>query len=603
VAKRISDGGYESLELSIAGTTDKLTVKYFFSSNDPSNTLNPVQQVKFADGTTWDLNAIKARVFAGTSGADSIAGTTQNDVISGQAGADTLYGRTGDDALNGGDGDDQLYGEAGNDTLDGGAGNDWLDGNVGNNVYLFGRGDGQDVIAGVNDTTAGKLNTVQFKAGVSPSEVVAKRISDSGYESLELSIAGTADKLTVRYFFSSNDPSNTLNPVQQVKFADGTTWDLNAIKAQVFAGTSGADSIAGTTQNDVISGQAGADTLYGRTGDDALNGGDGDDQLYGEAGNDTLDGGAGNDWLDGNVGNNVYLFGRGDGQDVIAGVNDTTAGKLNTVQFKAGVSPSDVVAKRISDSGYESLELSIAGTTDKLTVKYFFSSNDPSNTLNPVQQVKFADGTTWDLNAIKAQVFAGTSGADSIAGTTQNDVISGQAGADTLYGRTGDDALNGGDGDDQLYGEAGNDTLDGGAGNDTLAGAAGADVYRFAAGYGVDTIQENDSTAGVVDAIQFAGASPILQSSVTFAHVGSNLEVRLNGTGDKLVLQSWYSGTAFHVEEFRFTDGSVLTDTQVQAMVSAMAAFLPEPAGATDDRILGRTGADTLSTLAVSGLV
>ena len=50
-------------------------------------------------------------------------------------------------------------------------------------------------------------------------------------------------------------------------------------------------------------------------------------------------------------------------------------------------------------------------------------------------------------------------------------------------------------------------------------------------------------------------------------------EVLLNGTADKLVMQNWYLGGQYHVEEFRFSDGSVLLDTQVQSLVSAMASF------------------------------
>jgi Ca2+-binding RTX toxin-like protein len=57
-----------------------------------------------------------------------------------------------------------LHGGTGNDTLEGGAGNDTSSGDAGNNVYLFGRGDGQDNIRS-NDSTAGKLNVLQFKEG------------------------------------------------------------------------------------------------------------------------------------------------------------------------------------------------------------------------------------------------------------------------------------------------------------------------------------------------------------------------------------------------------------------------------------------------------
>src|SRR5690606_27726527 len=136
----------------------------------------------------------------------------------------------------------------------------------------------------------------------------------------------------------------------------------------------------------------------------------------GDAGNDTLDGGAGNDQLNGGTGNDVYLFGKGDGQDLIHGHHDASATKLNVLRFKEGVAPEDISAKRIYDSGYESLELSIAGTTDKVTVRYFFSGDNPANTNNPIQQVEFADGTTWGISDLVSKVLMGTDDADTLTG-------------------------------------------------------------------------------------------------------------------------------------------------------------------------------------------
>jgi Ca2+-binding RTX toxin-like protein len=122
-----------------------------------------------------------------------------------------------------------------------------------------------------------------------------------------------------------------------------------------------------------------------------------------------------------------------------------------------------------------------------------------------------------------------------------------------------------------LSGLAGADTLDGGAGNDTLNGAAGADTYLFVRGAGVDTVQDNDSTAAVKDRVQFAAG--ITQADLSYRKVGNNLEATIIGSADKIVVQDWYLGTQYHVEEFRFSDGAVLTDTQVQGLVSAMALF------------------------------
>ncbi|HGY1015994.1 TPA: calcium-binding protein, partial [Aeromonas salmonicida subsp. smithia] len=152
----------------------------------------------------------------------------------------------------------------------------------------------------------------------------------------------------------------------------------------------------------------------------------------------------GNDGLYGGTGNNTYLFGKGDGQDLVHRAYDGTVGKLNTLQFKSGVTPSEVVLRQVDEERYGdgnnfALEVSIAGTTDKITFNGFVYSNNLDNSYNPLQQIKFADGSFWDLATILTKLYEGTSAADTLTGTIANDNISGAAGDDTLYGRNGDD--------------------------------------------------------------------------------------------------------------------------------------------------------------------
>ena len=132
-----------------------------------------------------------------------------------------------------------------------------------------------------------------------------------------------------------------------------------------------------------------------------------------------------------------------------------------------------------------------------------------------------------------------------------------------------------------ITGNAAANRLDGAAGADTLVGGAGADTYVFAVGYGMDTIQENDATLAIKDIVQFSGVTAITQASVQFKRVVDNLEVLLNGTTDKLVIQGWYLSSARQVEEFRFTDGTVLTNAQVQAIATVATGVV------IDDRAAG----------------
>ncbi len=217
---------------------------------------------------------------------------------------------------------------------------------------------------------------------------------------------------------------------------------------------------------DQLVGGGGSDWLNGSTGNDQISGGAGHDTLSGDYGNDTLDGGAGNDWLDGSYSNNVYLFGRGDGQDIISGgTYETGAGKLNIIRFKAGVTPADLLVRRVFDTQRNentALQLQIAGTEDRITANWFFYNEDPTSPYNPVQQVEFADGTVWNLAAIRAALGAGTAANESYSTGNGNDVLVGGGGSDRLNGSTGNDQISGGAGHDTLSGEYGNDTLDGG---------------------------------------------------------------------------------------------------------------------------------------------
>jgi len=83
----------------------------------------------------------------GASGDDRLTGGMRNDRLEGGRGNDVLNGLSGDDRLGGGDGNDSLSGGAGNDRLSGGRGDDLLSGGWGNDVFVFNRGDGNDVVA------------------------------------------------------------------------------------------------------------------------------------------------------------------------------------------------------------------------------------------------------------------------------------------------------------------------------------------------------------------------------------------------------------------------------------------------------------------------
>ena len=242
---------------------------------------------------------------------------------------------------------------------------------------------------------------------------------------------------------------NDEGPVGLTFFASGVTSGSES--NDVFAGDEAANTFSANAGNDSLDGAAGNDRLEGQDGNDLLIGGAGDDALIGGMGNDTLDGGAGNDILGGGLydqysviagaqtynggqGNDTYLFGIGDGKDTISDY-DPTAGNLDTIEFKVGVKPSDVIVSRPANSLH--LVLSISGTTDAITIENFFAE-EPA-TRWAVEQVRFADpahsSTTWDLDTLRAKVLIGSDSNDNLVGYHTDDTINGGAGNDTVSDR------------------------------------------------------------------------------------------------------------------------------------------------------------------------
>jgi len=139
--------------------------------------------------------------------------------------------------------------------------------------------------------------------------------------------------------------------------------------------------------------------------------------------------------------------------------------------------------------------------------------------------------------------------------------------------------LYGQDGNDTLYGNEGSDTLEGGIGNDILNGGTGNDTYLFGRGSGADVVSDYDPTAGNTDVLSIG--TGVAADQLWFRRVGSDLEVSIIGSTDKSTISNWYAGSSYHVEQFKTSDGKLLLDTQVEALVQAMAAFAPPAAGET----------------------
>ncbi|WP_181015777.1 calcium-binding protein [Citrobacter amalonaticus] len=560
--------GSSGLLLTLAGSTDRILVEDFFSSDRPDGTYNPLQMVEFADGTRWTVADLVAKALQATDGADTLTGTSGNDV---------LYGLAGNDTLDGGAGDDILVGGTGNDILTGGAGND---------TYLFNTGDGQDALRGHYHTTP-ETNTLQFGAGITADQVTVKR---SGNNNLLLTLAGSTDRILVEDFFYMDRPDGYYTPLQVVEFADGTRWTVADLVAKALQATDGADTLSGTSGNDILFGLAGNDVLYGQAGNDTLYGGEGNDTLDGGAGDDILVGGTGNDILTGGTGNDTYLFNAGDGQDTLRGHYHSTP-ETNTLRFGKGITADQVTVKR---SGNNNLLLSLAGSTDRILVEDFFYMDRPDGYYTPLQVVEFADGTRWTVADLVAKALQATDGADTLTGTSGNDVLYGLAGNDVLYGQAGNDTLYGGEGNDTLDGGAGDDILVGGTGNDILTGGTGNDTYLFNTGDGQDTLRGHYHSTPETNTLQFGAG--ITADQVTVKRSGNNnLLLSLAGSTDRILVEDFFymdrpDGYYTPLQVVEFADGTRWT---VEDLV---AKALQATDGA--DTLTGTSGNDVLYGLA-----
>ena len=564
--------------LSIAGTTDKLTLQDYFYVGDGTYQYR-IEQIKFADGTVWDQAAILAQA--------------QNLVLIGTANADILTGGPGNDLLNGNGGNDTLSGNAGNDTLDGGAGADRLIGGAGDDTYIVDNS-GDAITENLNEGT------------------------DLVQSSVTCTLAPNVENLTLTGTAAINGTGNTLSNGLTGNSANNTL--SGGTGADTMIGGAGNDTYVVDNASDIVTENANEGTdlvqssvtyMLGNnvenltlTGTTAINGTGNtlDNVLTGNGANNTLTGGVGNDTIDGGTGNDTMVGGLGDDMYVVNVATDVVTESANE-----GI---DTVKSSVTltlGSNVENLTLTgttaINGTGNALD--NILAGNSAINTLtggagndtldggagadkliggagNDSYIVDNAsDAITENANegADLVQVKIATSGGTYTLGTNVENAALTNTVAFNLTGNTSANVLAGNAAANTLTGNAGNDTLDGGAGADSLIGGTGNDAYILGRGYGADTVTENDATVGNTDVASFL--SGIATDQIWFRHVGSDLEVSVIGTSDKLTIKSWYSGAAYHVEQFKTADNRTLLDTRVENLVTAMAAFSPPAAGQT----------------------
>jgi|AGTN01.1.fsa_nt_gi Haemolysin-type calcium binding protein related domain. len=116
------------------------------------------------------------------------------------------------------------------------------------------------------------------------------------------------------------------------------------------------------------------------------------------------------------------------------------------------------------------------------------------------------------------------------------------------------------------------------SGSDTLIGGGGADIYQVGRDTGTDVI-DNRGHGGEGDTVSF-GAN-VAHDQLWFQRLGDDLKISVIGTSANVTVGDWYSAGANHVDKITTADGYVLHGSQVDNLISAMAAFTPPASGQT----------------------
>lgn len=421
---------------------------------------------------------------------------------------------------------DTLIGFYRADTLTGGTGQDYLSGRHGSDIYEYNLGDGADIIE--DNGYASDKNIIRFSAGITPENTTLHR--SQNHTDFHITFGNNQDRLTVIDAFSLGYLGYYgSSAIDRLEFDDGTRWTVADIQERLIQTTVG------------------------------------DDYIVGFAGEDTLQGGKGNDYLSGRGSNDTYLFNLGDGHDVIADYNYSSAGTEDNIKFGPGITPEKLFLRREDDD----LIINIKGQSDWLTVRDQFNSS-----YGQIEKFSFANGDAFTLDELQAlvdraqdallteetgNVIRGDANDNKLKGTIEHDLIYGGDGNDRLIGRQGNDSLTGGDGndnliggdgedllrgeagrdrliggnsDDQLFGgigrdfltgQAGDDFIQGDEGNDVLQGGSGSDTFVLAMSMGRDTIRDFEvgvDLIGLADGLTFG--------SLSFNRRGSNSLIQLD---------------------------------------------------------------------------
>ena len=268
--------------------------------------------------------------------------------------------------------------------------------------------------------------------------------------------------------------------------------------------------------------------------------------IKGGENNETLIGGKGNDTLTGGEGSDVFIYAKGDGNDIITDYAEEDKIKITSGTAKVKKNGSNVIFT--VGSG----KITVKGAANK-TVTYIEGGKTKYFPKKPASPIILTDKNTTAIlrETYSDSTYTATSAIKKIdaSAVQRNLSITGNGKANVILGGSEDD------------------TLYGGKGNDTLQGGSGADVFTYANGDGKDIIIDYAEE----DTIQITSGkvSKTTKGDDVIFTIGSG-KITVLGAADKNINVTNSSG----VKESWFVanDDNFATDNDLSALVQSKAA-------------------------------
>lgn len=573
-------GDYANLLVSLLNSDSKVTALGQFGGSGQE-----IETFEFKDGSRLTAAQVRTLLTTGTSAAETLRGTADDDLFDGKGGSDVVSGGKGRD------------------------------------IYVFRPGYGRLVVDDVNGESV-----IRIEGSVSEADLDFTVTT----EGLRVTLGSGGDSILLR--------GNALGTGARFEL-NGAVVDLGKQLAQKArqAGTLASGQIFGTPLNEWLEGSEEGDLLSGGGGDDYLDGGLGNDSYLVVSGRiDIRDAGFGYDRIlidsaysladfEFVSANRIRLGRMALRVDFSNGVNPTTGlaqpreGDIEAIVFADGYYTIDLTAGRVLSGGTSDDVLFNFGT--EATTFTPGAGNDYIYSVNGNHALRLEQGFGHDVFHSRTAgniTFSGIALDNTVSFARDNLdlVIKVANGADTLTLKNVFEPLasfrnrtlffSGSQitlqevansltvatsGDDLLWGRT---TLDGGAGNDILIGTRDKNEYSFGRGYGHDTIKEQDSIFGnynyegrYTDRLTLVGLNPY---DVTFArHPSDPLSVILTirDTGETLTLDGTpfddfishsedipgggYSigdqNGAHWIDEIVFADGTILSQRDIEQSI------------------------------------